>query len=65
MTYFDFFAASLKFPAGTVAGHFKQAVATNSGYDIVRFDNQKLNWTLKEFDVGFLFYSNQCLLIEV
>jgi acyl-CoA synthetase (AMP-forming)/AMP-acid ligase II len=41
---------SLKFPAGTVAGHFKQAVATNSGYDIVRFDNQRLNWTLKEFD---------------
>jgi hypothetical protein len=37
-----------------VAGHFKQAVATNSGYDIVRFDNQRLNWTLKEFDVSGL-----------
>ena len=45
------YIASLKFPAGTVAGHFKQAVATNANYDIVRFDNQRLNWTLKEFDV--------------
>jgi len=42
--------ASMKFPAGTVAGHFKTAVAANSGIDIIRFDNQKLNWTLKEFD---------------
>lgn len=43
-----------------MAGHFKQAVATNSGYDIVRFDNQRLNWTLKEFDVSKL-----CKLIDV
>jgi hypothetical protein len=41
-----------------VAGHFKQAVATNSGYDIVRFDNQRLNWTLKEFDVSQLLKLN-------
>jgi hypothetical protein len=41
----------MKFPAGTVAGHFKTAVAANSGIDIIRFNNQKLNWTLKEFDV--------------
>lgn len=41
-----------------MAGHFKQAVATNSGYDIVRFDNQRLNWTLKEFDVSKLFQLN-------
>jgi len=40
----------MKFPAGTVAGQFKTAVAVNSGVDIIRFDNQKLNWTLKEFD---------------
>ena len=44
--------ASLKFPEGTVAGMYKQAVASNSEYDIVRFDDQKLNWTLKEFDVS-------------
>lgn len=33
-----------------MAGHFKTAVAVNHGIDIIRFDNQKLNWTLKEFD---------------
>jgi hypothetical protein len=31
--------ASVKFPAGTVAGHFKTAVATNADVDIVRFNN--------------------------
>jgi len=31
--------ASLKFPAGTVAGHYKTAVHTNPDRDIVRFDN--------------------------
>jgi len=31
--------AASKFPAGTVAGAFKTAVATNSDFDIVRFDN--------------------------
>ena len=46
--------ASLKFPEGTVAGLYKQAVAANAEYDVVRFDNQKLNWTLKEFDVSEL-----------
>jgi hypothetical protein len=40
----------MKFPVGTVAGHYKAAVAENPERDIVRFDNQKLNWTLKEFD---------------
>jgi hypothetical protein len=30
--------ASVKFPAGTVAGHFKTAVATNADVDIVRFN---------------------------
>jgi len=44
--------ASLKFPEGTVAGLYKQAVAANAETDIVRFDNQRLNWTLKEFDVS-------------
>jgi len=47
-----FCLASVKFPASTVAGHFKSAVATNGDVDIVRFNNQKLNWTLKEFDVS-------------
>ena len=50
--------ASLKFPEGTVAGLYKQAVASNSEYDIVRFDHQKLNWTLKEFDVSFFSFAN-------
>jgi hypothetical protein len=31
--------ASLKFPAGTVAGHYKAAVSLNSERDIARFDN--------------------------
>lgn len=44
--------ANVKFPAGTVAGHFKTAVSANSERDIIRFDSQKLNWTLKEFDVS-------------
>ena len=55
--FFEYFLiglASLKFPEGTVAGMYKQAVASNSEYDIVRFDTQKLNWTLKEFDVSSL-----------
>ena len=33
------YLASVKFPAGTVAGHFKTAVATNGDVDIVRFNN--------------------------
>ena len=46
---------SLKFPEGTVAGMYKQAVASNGEYDIVRFDSQRLNWTLKEFDVSNIY----------
>lgn len=46
-------APHVKFPAGTVAGQYKIAVNTNAERDIIRFDNQKLNWTLKEFDVSF------------
>ena len=42
----------MKFPEGTVAGLYKKALANNSEYDIVRFDGQKYNWTLKEFDVS-------------
>lgn len=33
-----------------MAGHYKAAVAEKPNYDAVRFDNQSLNWTLKEFD---------------
>ena len=40
----------MKFPAGTVAGHYKAAVAANGNIDALRFNNQKLNWTLTEFD---------------
>ena len=47
-------SASLKFPEGTVVGMYKQAVTANAVYDAVRFDNQKLNWTLREFDVSHL-----------
>jgi len=35
-----------------VAGHYKAAVAQRAEQDVVRFDNQKLNWTLSEFDVS-------------
>ena len=31
--------ASPKFPTGTVAGHYKAAVALNSERDVLRFDN--------------------------
>ena len=43
---------SPKFPEGTVAGMYKRAVVENEYYDAVRFGAQKLNWTLKEFDVS-------------
>jgi hypothetical protein len=46
----------MKFPAGTVAGHYKNAVAHQPEQDAVRFDNQKLNWSLKEFDVSAIEY---------
>ena len=55
---------SLKFPEGTVAGMYKQAVAANAVYDAVRFDNQKLNWTLTEFDVSKQVVNTDFGLIE-
>lgn len=42
---------SPKFPEGTIAGLYKRAVAENQFQDAVRFGQQKINWTLKEFDV--------------
>jgi len=39
-----------KFPTDTVAGIYKVAVASNYMFDAVRFDQQRFNWTLKEFD---------------
>ena len=42
---------SPKFPEGTIAGLYKRAVAENQYQDAVRFGQQKINWTLKEFDV--------------
>jgi len=33
-----------------VAGLYKAAVASNYMFDSVRFDQQRFNWTLKEFD---------------
>ena len=39
-----------KFPTDTVAGMYKVAVASNYMFDSVRFDQQRFNWTLKEFD---------------
>ena len=42
----------MKFPAGTVAGTYKQAVAKRGDHDCVRFDSQNENWTIREFDVS-------------
>ena len=39
-----------KFPTDTVAGMYKLAVASNYMFDSVRFDSQRFNWTMKEFD---------------
>lgn len=39
-----------KFPTDTVAGKFKVAVSSNYMFDSVRFDQQRFNWTMKEFD---------------
>jgi len=47
-----FFLAHPKFPEGTVAGLLKQAVAARADQDLVRFDNQNINWSLVEFDVS-------------
>lgn len=44
-------SVSAKFPEGTVAGLYKRAVADNQYHDAVRFGAQRINWTLKEFDV--------------
>ena len=46
------FAAKLnpKFPTDTVAGMYKLATASNYMFDAVRFDQQKFNWNLKDFD---------------
>jgi hypothetical protein len=45
------FVVSPKFPESTVAGLYKRAVAENHYQDAVRFGAQKINWTLREFDV--------------
>jgi hypothetical protein len=45
------FLVSPKFPESTVVGIYKRAVAENQYQDAVRFGSQKINWTLKEFDV--------------
>ena len=45
---------SPKFPEGTIAGLYKRAVAENQYQDAVRFGAQKINWTLKEFDVNLV-----------
>lgn len=39
-----------KFPTDTVAGKFKIAVTANYMFDAVRFDRQRFNWNMKEFD---------------
>lgn len=41
-----------KFPQGTVAGAYKEAVATRPDQDALRFDSQNINWTIQEFDVS-------------
>ena len=48
----DSVTVSPKFPESTVAGLYKRAVAENQYQDAVRFSAQKINWTLREFDVG-------------
>ena len=50
----------MKFPEGTVAGLYKKAMVNNAETDVVRFDGQKYNWTLKEFDVSRNFSYNYC-----
>lgn len=41
---------SHKFPESTIAGTYKKAVKENYMVDAVRFDSQKINWTMREFD---------------
>ena len=51
---------SPKFPEGTIAGLYKRAVAENQYQDAVRFGQQKINWTLKEFDVIIINDKSYC-----
>jgi len=44
---------SSKFPANTVPGVFKAAIANNGRVDLARFHAQNYNWTVQEFDVSF------------
>jgi len=46
----DNFIVNPKFPSDTVAGMFKAAVASNYMFDSARFDDQRFNWDLKDFD---------------
>jgi hypothetical protein len=46
----EFRTAAVKFPEGTVAGCLKAAVARQSMMDVIRFNNQNINWTVKELD---------------
>ena len=39
-----------KFPTDTATGQYKVAVASNYMFDAVRFDQQRFNWNLREFD---------------
>lgn len=46
-----FFCTEFRYPEGTVPGILKAARAKNEWLDVARFDAQKHNWTVKEFDV--------------
>ena len=45
-----FLIVNPKFPSDTVAGMFKAAVSANYMFDSARFDHQRFNWNLKDFD---------------
>ena len=63
--YNRFIIVSPKFPEGTVAGVYKRAMAKNEYYDAARFGTQKLNWTLREFDVNILLMNDKILEILI
>jgi len=42
--------ANPKFPEGTIAGLLKTSVVNNGEKDILRINNQRVNWSLKELD---------------
>jgi acyl-CoA synthetase (AMP-forming)/AMP-acid ligase II len=42
--------ANPKFPEGTIAGLLKTSVIENGEKDILRINNQRINWSLKELD---------------